>query len=224
MVRHECWTSTGSGKRVSVALEIIREPERLATLTGPLRLRVLEALREPGSATTVAERLGITRQKANYHVRKLEEQGLVEHVEDRPRAGLTERIVRATARHYLVASSVLGSLEADPGRIADRRSSAHLAATAARTVSEVAELRERARAAGKKLPTFSLETAVRFATPADQAAFAEGLADAVAGLVGRYHSESAEGGRWFRVAVGAHPALRPRRDDGESTPATEDAP
>ncbi len=202
---------------MSAAIDIIRSEAQLASVTTPIRLRVLEALGEPGSATTVAERLGITRQKANYHVRKLEEQGLVEHVEDRPRAGLTERVVRATARHYLIASSVLGPLEADPATIADRRSSAHLAAVAARTVSEVAELRARAAEAGKGLPTFSVETAVRFRSAADQAAFAEGLANAIAELVARHHAGDAPKGRWFRVTAGAHPALRVTQSAEEGT-------
>ena len=74
-------------------------------------------------------------------------------------------------------------------------------------VSDLAELRERADKAGKRLPTFSLETAVRFSSPSEQAAFMEGLSNAVAGLVHRYHDETKEDGRWLRVTVGAHPAL-----------------
>lgn len=104
---------------------------------------------------------------------------------------------------------MLGDLEATPERAADRFSSDHLAAVSARTISELSELRRRAAAAGKRLPSFSLETGVRFASPRDQAAFTEGLANAVARLLSEYHDESAEDGRWFRITVGAHPALEP---------------
>jgi len=189
------------------AIDIISEPDRAATVLNPLRRRVLETLIEPGSATTVAAALGLPRQKANYHLRVLEKHGLVRHVEDRLKGNCTERVVRATARHYLIAPSVLGDLEARPSHTQDRHSSGYLAAVSARTVSEVAELRTRALSAGKKLPTFSLETAVRFRTVGEQAAFAEDLANAVAALVARYHDESSESGRWFRVMAGAHPAL-----------------
>ena len=189
------------------ALQIIRGVERASSVLSPIRARILGALAEPGSASSVAKDLGLARQKANYHVRALESHGLVEHVEDRKRGNCTERVVRATARHYLIAPSVLGALEARPEHNADRFSSAYLAAICARTVSEVAELRARAAEVGKKVPTFSLETPVRFSTPAKQAAFAEELANAVAGLVARYHDNSAEGGRWFRVTTGAHPVL-----------------
>jgi len=189
------------------ALQIIREVEQARSVLSPIRARILEALAEPGSASSVAKDLGLARQKANYHVRTLESHGLVEHVEDRKRGNCVERLVRATARHYLIAPSVLGTLEARPEPSADRFSSAHLAAICARTVSEVAELRERAAEVGKRVPTFSLETPVRFSSPQKQAAFAEEVANAIAGLVARYHDADAEGGRWFRVTLGAHPAL-----------------
>ncbi len=191
---------------MSDALQIIRDPEAAGAVLSPLRRRVLYGLREPGSATTVAADLGLTRQKVNYHLRALEEVGLVEHVEDRRRGNCTERVVKATASHYLIDPAVLGA-GADPRSAADQFSGAHLAAVSARTVSELAELRERAAAAGKRLPTLSLEAAVRFASPADQAAFLEGLSNAVAGLLQQYHDESSDEGRWFRLVVGAHPAL-----------------
>lgn len=221
---------------MAAALSILRDPETASAVMSPLRRAVLGALRTPGSATTVGASLGLPRQKVNYHLRALEDAGLVEHVEDRRRGNCTERIVRATATHYLIAPSVLGELEATPEHAADRLSSGHLAAVAARTVSEVAELRERASAAGKRLPTFSLETAVRFATPADQTAFVDELSAAVAALVARHHDGGAREGRWFRVTVGGHPALRPPPDGHDTpaasppspaispTPPTEDAP
>ena len=131
-------------------------------MLSPVRRQILSALAEPGSATTVGRDLGLARQKVNYHLRALEESGLVRHVEDRKKGNCTERIVRATASHYLIAPSVLGALEATPAATADRFSSDHLAAVSARTISELADLRTRAAAAGKRLPTLSLETGIRF--------------------------------------------------------------
>jgi DNA-binding transcriptional ArsR family regulator len=199
-------------------LAIISQTEAAGAVLNPVRRQVLQALRRPGSATSVGDDLGLARQKVNYHLRALEELGLVEHVEDRRRGNCTERIVRATASHYLIDSAVLGELEATPEVTADRFSSEHLAAVSARTVTEVGELRERAATAGKRLPTFSLETAIRFASPADQAAFVEGLSNAVAHLLSRYHEGSATGGRWFRLVIGSHPALDP------ASPAESDSP
>lgn len=201
---------------MSNPLAILRDPESASAVLSRIRRDVLTALRQPGSATTVGADLGLPRQKVNYHLRALENLGLVEHVEDRQRGGCTERIVRATASHYVIDPAVLGDLEARPESGADRLSSAHLAAVSSRTLSDLAELRERAAQSGKRLPTFSLETAVRFSSPADQSAFLEELSNTVARLLHRYHDEEQEGGRWFRVILGAHPALN--RAPGHATP------
>ena len=189
------------------ALAILDHADAAAAVLNPLRRRILAALAEPGSATTVGHELGLPRQKVNYHLRTLEDAGLVEHVEDRRKGNCTERIVRATATHYLIAPTAHEERSISPADIADRFSSDHLAAVSARTISELAELRTRAAAVGKRLPTFSLETAVRFASPADQAAFLEELSNTVARLVARYHDEGSDDGRWFRLAIGSHPAL-----------------
>lgn len=192
------------------ALAIVRDEAAAAAVMSPIRRSILEQLAEPGSATTVGQRIGMPRQKVNYHLRALESAGLVEHVEDRRRGNCMERVVRATAHHYLIAPSVLGALEASPEDTMDRFSSDHLAAVSARTISELAELRALAEAAGKRLATMSLETGIRFASPTDQQAFAEELANTVAKLVSKYHDEDAENGRWFRTAIGVHPALHER--------------
>ena len=150
----------------------------------PLRARVLSALAEPGSATTVAASLGLTRQVVNYHLRALEAHGLVTLVEERPRRGLTERVVQATAIGYVVSPEVLGPLAADPDR-ADRLSARYLVALAARTVREVAQLGAAADRASKTLPTLAIDADIRFASAADRAAFTADLADAVRQLAAR---------------------------------------
>ncbi|MEZ5256758.1 MAG: hypothetical protein R2705_07670 [Ilumatobacteraceae bacterium] len=76
--------------------------------------------------------------------------GLVRLVEERPRRGLTERIVVASARSYAVSPDALGECGADPAR-ADRLSTRYLVAVAARMIREVAD-RRRAEASGRTLP------------------------------------------------------------------------
>jgi len=68
--------------------------------------------------------------------------------------------------------------------------------------------------------TLTLETEVRFATPADQAAFAEALTRALSDLVAQFHDESAAEGRSFRFMIGGHP-VAPDNSDGENDDASE---
>ena len=115
-------------------LDVLDDPAAAADLLDPLRARILANLEEPGSASSLAPVLGETRQKLNYHLRALEDHGLVELVEERPRRGLTERVVQATARSYVVSPAALGTIAPDPGRT-ERLSPRYLIAVAARLVT-----------------------------------------------------------------------------------------
>lgn len=191
-------------------VEVIDDPAAAVAALDPVRAAVLAVLAEPGSATTVARRLGLPRQKVNYHLRTLEQHGLVELVEERPRRGLTERVVRATARGYVVSPGALGDSGADPART-DRLSTRYLIAVAARLVREVGLLARRADDAGRRLATLTLDTEIRFASAADRAAFTAELTRTITALAARYHDESAPAGRWHRLVVAAHP-----RPDGKA--------
>lgn len=185
-------------------LDVIDTAETAIAALEPTRARMLAELAEPGSATTVAAALGLPRQQVNYHLRTLESHGLVTLVEERPRRGLVERVMQATAHGYVVAPPGIGATEPGATR-PDRLSSRYLIAVAARAVREVGNLARRADQAGRSLPTLTIDSDIRFATAADRAAFTQELAATVNALASRYHNESAPNGRWHRLVVGAYP-------------------
>src|ERR1700755_2799497 len=94
----------------------------------PVRARLLSALGETASATTLAARAGLSRQKANYHLRALEQHGLVELVEERRKGNCTERVLQATAASYVISPSALSAVAPDPSREPDQRSARWLLA------------------------------------------------------------------------------------------------
>jgi DNA-binding transcriptional ArsR family regulator len=194
----------------AVTLDVIASPGRAAALLDPLRMRLVEGLREPDSAAGLARRLRLPRQRVNYHLRELEKQRLVELVGRRRRGNCTARILRATARAYVISPAALGGVAADPASVKDRFSAAYLLAVTAGTLRDVGELDERAQKAGKRLATLTLETEVRFASAEARAAFADELAGAVARLVSQYHDAQAPAGRAFRFVVAGHPAAKPQ--------------
>ncbi|MBL8177344.1 MAG: helix-turn-helix transcriptional regulator [Bryobacterales bacterium] len=189
------------------SLQLIQNPAAAAALLSPARLRILELLESPDSASGLARRLSLPRQQVNYHLRELEREGFVELYEERRKGNCVERVVRAKARSYLLSPLVLGNLAANPDHIADKFSAAYLLAQSARTIRDLSVLSARAQRQNKRIATFSLQVDVRFASAAHRHAFAEELTNAVAALVTRYHDEHADGGRTFRFLVGAHPAL-----------------
>ncbi len=191
----------------STTVSFIQDTARAAVLLDPLRLRLLENLREPDSASGLARRLRLPRQKVNYHLRELEKQQLIELVEERRKGNCVERVVRAAAVAYVIDPATLGKLALDPSQIQDHFSSTYLVAVAARTIRDLAELRSRAEKAGKQLATFTLQSEVCFASAAARNAFTEELANQIARLVAKYHDEKAPGWRRFRFLVGAYPAI-----------------
>jgi DNA-binding transcriptional ArsR family regulator len=188
-------------------VEVIEDPAAATVALDPVRSRLLSELAEPASAAALAARLGIARQKINYHLRALEEHGLVRIAEQRQWGGLTERLLVATAASYVVSPAAMGPAASDPGRESDRLSASYLIALAARVIREVSVLIRRARDVGKRLPTLSLDTEIRFRSAADRAAFSRELTEAIAQLAARYHDETAPGGRPHRLVVVAHPLL-----------------
>lgn len=186
-------------------LEVIDDPAVAAIAVEPVKTRLLAALTEPGSAATLAARLGLPRQRINYHLRSLEEYGLVHMAEERHWGGLTERVMVASAASYMVSPVALGAVAADPRRSTDRLSASYLIALAARIVSEVSGLMRRAVEAGKQLATLSIDTEIRFKSGADRAAFSRELTEAVTRLASKYHDETAPGGRAHRLVIVAHP-------------------
>jgi DNA-binding transcriptional ArsR family regulator len=196
-----------------VDIEVIDDPAAATVALEPVRSRLLSELAEPASAATLAARLGIARQKINYHLRALESYDLVRLAEKRQWGGLTERLMVATAASYVVSPGAMGpvAVATDSSRQLDRLSASYLIALAARVIREVSTLLRRSKDLDKRLATLSLDTEIRFRSAADRAAFTNDLTKAITTLAARYHDEAAPGGRSHRLVVVAHPLPRESR-------------
>jgi len=186
-------------------IQVIEDPAAAAVALGPMRSRLLSELAAPASAATLAARVGLARQKVNYHLNALEAHGLVRLAHERKWGGLTERLLVATAASYVVSPGTLGPVAADPSREIDRLSASFLIAVGARVIREVGDLVRRAKDTGKRLATLAVDTEVLFRSATDRAAFSNELTEAITTLVSKYHDESAPGGRAHRLVVVAHP-------------------
>ncbi len=186
---------------------VIEDPAAAEVSLDPIRSRLLAELAVPGSATMLAGKVGLPRQKVNYHLRTLEQHGLVNLVEERRKGNVTERMLQATAASYVISPNAMAAVAPDPSRSPDRLSARWLLAVAAQLVRDVGTLITGAARAKQRLATFALDGEIRFATAAERAAFAEDLTVAITQLVSRYHDENAPGGRTHRIVVAVHPAV-----------------
>jgi predicted ArsR family transcriptional regulator len=190
-------------------LDIIDDPIRARTALQPIRLRLLQLLERPQSAPQLAKAIGMPRQRVLYHLRTLEAQRLVEAHDHGSVGRRIDRSYVRTATSYAIAPKTLGGVAVDTRTVADAFSSAYLSAVAGRALNDLAALGRAAAARGKRVPTLTLETDVRFATLADQRRFADELTTALATLAARYHHPDAPQGRTFKVFACGYPAVPP---------------
>src|SRR3990170_6886286 len=130
---------------------VIEDPAAAEVSLDPVRARLLAELAEPASATMLAARVGLSRQKVNYHLKTLERHGLVELVEERRKGNVTERVMRATAASYVISPAALAAVQPDPARAPDRLSAYWLLAVASRLVRDVGALITAATKARKRV-------------------------------------------------------------------------
>ncbi|WP_255952621.1 ArsR/SmtB family transcription factor [Streptomyces odontomachi] len=204
---------------------VIEDPAAAAASLDPMRLRLLAELAAgPASATMLAGKVGLARQKVNYHLRTLERHGLVELAGERRKGNVTERLMRATAASYVISPLALGAVQPDPARARDRLSARWLLSVAARLVRDVGTLIAGATKARKPLATYALDGEVRFASAADRAAFVEELTQGVGALIRKYHDGTAPGGREHRVVIALHPTVKGDPATRASRPAAGEPP
>lgn len=110
-------------------------------------------------------------------------------------------------------------MQPDAAHSPDRLSARWLLAITGRLIREVGALVVRSERGGDRVATFGIESALRFATSADRAAFADELTTAVAALVAKYHDATARSGQDHRLIVAVHPRHLTETAAGESAAA-----
>ena len=98
----------------------IGDPETLKLIADPLRLEILSLLSEPKTAKDLATVLGVPTTRLYYHLRILEERGLIRVVSRRLVSGIEEKTYRSLGTNWvpspeltdaaIESSGVVGSL------------------------------------------------------------------------------------------------------------------
>jgi DNA-binding transcriptional ArsR family regulator len=183
-------------------VEVLDDPDRVAALAHPLRVAILEQLREPNSASGVARAISETRQKTNYHVKALLDAGLLKPAGERRRGNFVEQLYQSVAPTFLVAPEI--------GWADDRRARAlraqlpleHLVRVGKRVQRDAIGLLDRAAFDGAEIPAAAIEAEVRFADEAARVAFLDEYLTAMKPLLKKY---GARRGDAYRVALAVYP-------------------
>jgi DNA-binding transcriptional ArsR family regulator len=169
--------------------------DQAEALLRPGRIEILRQLAEPASCTDVAGRLSLAPQKVYYHVKQMEQAGLVDRVAQRPVRGITEGIYQASGASYWLAPTLVGAI--GRRRVEDEMSLGYLLSLSEQLQTDLARLAARA---GDR-PSLGMSGEVRL-QPERRSEFLHDLRGAIEGVLTRYGG--AEGAP-FRIALACYP-------------------
>jgi DNA-binding transcriptional ArsR family regulator len=181
--------------------------DQAEALLKPGRVEILRHLAAPASCTDVASRLGQAPQKVYYHVKRMEQAGLVDRVAERQVRGITEGIYQASGGSYWLAPALVGAI--GERRAQDEMSLGFLLSLSEQLQSDLARL---AGQTGER-PSLGMSGEVML-QPERRHEFLEDLRAAVEGLLTKYGgAEGAESGgvvpprqgQSFRIAFACYP-------------------
>ncbi len=181
---------------------LVRDAERLGALAHPMRVQILEALREPGSAAAVARRIGQARQKVNYHLKELDQAGLVKLVGERRTGNFVESLYQAVARTFLISPEVVWADGRRSETLRTQHSLGTLVLLGERLQHDAAVLLDKAAYEGREIASASVVAEARFATEEEREAFLGAYLRATAELLEKYGNRDGEG---YRVVLAAYP-------------------
>jgi hypothetical protein len=179
------------------------DPVAIAAATHPVRAAIIDAMREPSTAATVARQIGQTRQNVAYHVRELEQVGLLRHVGQRQNGNFLEQTYVAVAETLVISPT---STWGDPGprteALADQLSLAELFSAGERLQHDCALLLDRAAFDGDEIPSASVTTDIRFGSEEARSAFLRDYVETLTTLARKHGSRR---GTPYRLVLATYP-------------------
>ena len=182
----------------------LEQIEQAEILFKPQRIEVLRLLAEPRTCGEVARHLGQSKQRVYYHVKLLEEAGLVVRVAERKVRAVHEGVYQATARSYWLSPRLVGRIGGGLREARDAMGLGYLLDLMEEVQEDVAKLDP----AVCELPSFGVSGQIRIA-PERRQEFLDELRDTLQGLFTRYGG--AEGDA-FKLAVACYPKAEEEDD------------
>lgn len=183
-------------------VKVLDDLAALQVLGHPIRVQLLESLREPGSAAEVARRLDQKRQKVNYHLKELERVDLIRPVGERRTNNFVETLYQAAARAYIFSPSLAWSDTRRSKALADQHSLQTLVMLGEKLQRDAAALLNQAAFGGAQIASVSVEAEAGFASEEHRSAFLEDYLNMLTNLLSRY---GAKNGDPYRLLLAAYP-------------------
>ena len=186
----------------------IESVEQAVTLLHPLRMDLLQRMDEPRTCPELAEMFDSTPQKIYYHVKALQNAGLIEKVEERRVRGVVEGYYQAKARSYWLAPHLVGQIGG--GRAAQDQSSLRILLNLAEEIhDDVGRLGQQSEA-GSNVPSLGLSAHIYLPDGERRAAFLADVQEVFQGLAAKYGIPPDDAdtdliGKAFRLILACYP-------------------
>jgi DNA-binding transcriptional ArsR family regulator len=184
----------------------IEDVEQAAALLKPQRIEMLKLMDHPRTCLELGKIFGETPQKINYHIKALQNAGLVEQVGERRVRGTVEGSYQARARSYWLASDLVGQI-GGAAIAQDQASLRHLLSLTEEMRGDIGHL---AQQVGREIPSLGLSLHVELD---DESRRADFMADVQKMAQILAHKYGATGGddeagppkRLFRLVLACYP-------------------
>jgi DNA-binding transcriptional ArsR family regulator len=145
----------------------IEDVDQAAALLKPQRIEMLKLMDRPRTCVELGKVFGETPQKIYYHMKALQNAGLVEQVGERRVRGTVEGSYQARARSYWLASDLVGQV-GGAALARDQVSLRHLLSLTEEMRGDIGHL---AQQVGKEIPSLGLSLHVELADESRRAEF-----------------------------------------------------
>lgn len=199
----------------------IEDVEQAMALLKPLRLEILRRLDSPRTCPELATEFEESAQKIYYHIKALQEAGLVDKVAEKRVRGTVEGYYQARARSYWLAPKLVGAV-GGPRQARDQASLRVLLQLAEDVIEDTGKLGS-ASEAGRHVPSLSLSAQIHLADSAQRAEFLQELQTTFQTLALKYgiakHDDDADDGTSksanFRLVMMCYPKKEINKQEPE---------
>lgn len=160
---------------------LIQSPQQAKAIFKPIRLEILQLLNQPHTCTELAEVLNTSPQKIYYHIKILQDSGLVKKVREERVRGIMEGYYQASAASYMLSPGMvekLGGAEMAKQQL----SLANLLNLIQQMQAEITVLSQ----SKEEIPSIGLSAQISLNSPADRSAFHAELQECIQKLAEKY--------------------------------------
>ena len=168
----------------------IEDVDQAAALLKPQRIELLKLMDHPRTCPELGKIFGETPQKIYYHIKVLQNAGLVEQVGERRVRGTVEGSYQARARSYWLASDLVGQI-GGAAIAQDQVSLRHLLSLTEEMRGDIGHL---AQQVGREIPSLGLSLHVELADEARRADFMADVQKMAQILAHKYSATSGDDG------------------------------